>query len=432
MSSNILKDLPKFRANSAIISKALLGDIDTIDERTLGLHALNPFIHCISSPRGYMMSSHLSQVVPLLFGDEKITLSGVESQLAQNTFSIKAEADFRVIKIIPRYNVIGGVDKITSKLVIVQNIETHQLDYIDVPSHFQLHQTFGFQYKWSDELKNLYPNDIVIKDTILADSPTVRPNNGYAFGVNANMALMSIPEVSEDGVIISKSLAERLSYDIFEKRVIEYDGNNKFPLNVYGDENNYKPFPAIGDLVNQDSIVMCLRKVDKLTVLSTLSNRDLMDYDPQFDIPTYVRGPGETITTNIGGKEIIENTGVVVDVKVYHNPKSKKETINSVDETVKSYALALKKFYKDVIETVNVVSDNHKHAYKHNIPMSPKLKRFMLDAYAITNENNNKIKLNHRNEVLDTVRIEITVKHRIQVSISSKISDLSGSFLSYV
>lgn len=427
--NNISRDLPIFRANSAIVSKALLGDIDTVDERTLGLHALNPFIHCISSPRGYMMSSHLSQVVPLLNGDEKITLSGVESQLAQNTFSVKAEADYRVIKIIARYNVIGGVDKINSKIIIVQNIETNQLDYIDVPSHFQLHQTFGFEYKWSSELRNLYPNDIIEKDTILADSPTVRPNNGYAFGVNANMALMTIPEVSEDGVVISRSLAKRLSYDIFEKRVIEYDGNSKFPLNIYGDENKYKPFPGIGEYVNNDSIVMCLRKVDKLTVLSTLSNRDLMDYDPQFDIPTYVRGPGETIKDKIGENDIVLESGKVVDVKVYHNPKSKKETLNSVDDHVKSYALALKKFYKDVIDTVDEVSNNHRHAYKSNIPMSPRLKRFMLDAYAITNENNNKIKLNHRNESLDTIRVEITVKYRVVPNISSKISDLAGIFL---
>ena len=106
-----------FRINSDLVASKLLEGEDLVDERTLGLHALNPFIHSISSPRGYMMSSHLSQVVPLLFGDEKITLSGVESNLSQNTFSIKAEADFRVIKVIPRYNVIGGVDKINSKLI---------------------------------------------------------------------------------------------------------------------------------------------------------------------------------------------------------------------------------------------------------------------------------------------------------------------------
>ena len=423
----LLKSLPMFRANSDLIAKTLLEGEDLVDERTLGLHALNPFIHAISSPRGYMMSSHLSQVVPLLFGDERITMSGVDTNLSENTFSIKAEADYRVIKVIPRYNVIGGVDKINSKLIIVQNIETNQLDYIDVPYNFQLHQTFGFKYKWSKELKNLYPNDIIEKDTILADSPTVRPNKGYAFGCLGNLALLTIPETSEDAVVVSEDFARKMAYHTYEKRVIEYDGNTKFPLNLYGDKDNYKPFPGIGEYINEDSVVMCLRKVDKLTTLSTLSNEDLMDYDPLFDIPTYVREPGRVLFKPNDEGEILLDTGKVVDVKVYHNPKSKKESINSLDPYVRNYALAYKKFYKDIIDTVQTTSVNFKQTYKKDIPMSPRLKRMLMDAQAITNENNNKIKFNHRNEVCDTVRIEITVQNLVIPGVSAKISDLAGS-----
>lgn len=404
-------------------AKSLIDPTMIVKEQTLGLHALNPFVMYNSSPRSYMMSSHISQAVCLINGDEKIIQSGVEYQLAQNTFSVKALDDLRVIKVIPKYNVMGGIDKINSYLIIGQNIENQEIDYIEVPWHFSLHQTFGFKYKWSKTINNLFPNDIIPKDTILADSPAVRENNGYAFGVNANMALMTLPETSEDSVIISEELAEKLSYNIFETRVIEY-GTDYYPLNMYGDDKVYKPFPDIGETVNDDSIIMCLRKFSDRYNLANMSKEDTREFDINFDKPTYVRAPGEQIETNGG---FVASNGIVTDVKVIHSPRHKKELMLGTSNNVMKYAHALEKYYKDIILAVEDAEAEHYRMYKSQTPMSAKMKRLMLDAYALVNRDSHKIKYNHRNEQTDIIRIEICVCYKIKVGVSSKISDLAGS-----
>lgn len=415
-------DIKEIKTIAKYAAQALIDPTMIVKEQTLGIHALNPFVVYNSSPRSYMMSSHLSQAVTLINGDEKIIQSGVESQLAQNTFSVKAQGDLRVIRVIPKYNVMGGVDKINSYLIIGQNIETDEIDYIEVPWHFSLHQTFGFKYKWSKTINNLFPNDIIPKDTILADSPAVRENNGYAFGINANVALATIPETSEDSVIISEELAEKLSYNVFETRVIEY-GTDYYPLNLYGDDKVYKPFPDIGEPINEDSVVMCLRKFSDRYNLATMSREDAMEFDINFDKPTYVRAPGERID---GHEGFVVDNGVVVDVKVIHSPRHKKEIMLGTSDNVMRYAHALEKYYKDIILAVEDAEEDFKRLYKAQAPMSEKMRRLMLDAYALTNRDNYKIKYNHRNEQTDIIRVEICVQYKIKVGISSKLSDLAG------
>lgn len=397
-----------------------------LKEELVSIHAINPFVSHNSSPRSYMLSSHLSQIVTIINGEEKIIQTGIEYQLAQNTFSKKADADFRLIKIINRYNMMGAntVNKINYKLLIVENLETGEIDYIEVPYYFSLHQTFGFKYVWNkDILNNILPKDIIRKDTILADSPTVKENNGYAFGVNANIALTTIPEVSEDGVVISTEFAKKLSYNIFETRVIEY-GSESFPLNLYGDEHTYKPFPEIGEYINQDSVVMALRKYSDDFAHSLMSANDLRDFNPVFDEAVYVRGPGEKTTNG----DVVSDSGKVVDIKVYHSPKYKKEVYTGTSDVAHKYVNALNSYYENLIETVEALQKDHYNKYKNNdMRISEKLHRLLIDAYAITNKGENKIRFNHRNEQLDIFRIEMVIQYTVVPTIGSKITDLSGS-----
>ena len=64
-----------------------------IKEELVSLHALNPFIPNVSSARSYMFTAHLSQALVIENGEDKIIQSGLETQLAENTFSKKFEND---------------------------------------------------------------------------------------------------------------------------------------------------------------------------------------------------------------------------------------------------------------------------------------------------------------------------------------------------
>lgn len=394
-------------------------------EELVGLHSINPFIRELSSSRSYMSSSHLSQSLTPIFGNEKIIQTGLEKQFAENTFSKKVEEDVKVLKVIKRYEGVSSdtVDKLTEYLVITESLETGEIDYVSIPNHFKLHQYFGFKYKISDTLKNLRSNDILYKDTILADSYSVGKNNGYRFGVNANLCLMNIPETAEDGVIISESLSEKLSYRTFETRNIEF-GNNSFPLNIYGDENNYKPFPEIGEYVGPDSVLCVLREYNERLVGSLTSVNDVRDFNPMFDKAYYVNGPGHKM--NILGKEF--ETGIIVDVKVYSNPKYKKNTYSGVSGYVEKYANALKKYHKDILEAYENIKKEHFMRYGDNeLKISNKFHRLIVDSLALVSPESSKINYNNRNDIIDLFRVEFTVQYTHKLNICNKISDLHGS-----
>lgn len=427
-------------ARNEVLSKLLEKDEDLrITEELISIHAINPFINHCSSARGVMLSSHFSQSLTLNNGEERIIQTGLEKQFGDNTFSKKAEEDMRVIKVIDRYKSIdyNGVDKVVEKLVIVENLETGEIDYIDIPYCNKMHQYFGFKYKVDEDLVNtLRPNDILPKNTVLADSPSVGENKGYKYGLNGNLCLINLPEATEDGIIISRSFAEKLNYSIFETRVVEF-GSNSFPLNIYGDENNYKPFPEIGELVNEDSIIMALRemvgnndtkvkskKPESFLAPALTSINDVKDFNPIFDKVVYAKAPGEDKVVN--GYKV--NYGRIVDIKAYGSPRSKKLPYSGTSDIVNKYINGLRSFYQDIL---NVYESLSTYKFRTNnkertIKLSEKFHRLIIEAYSIVNPDNDNIIYKARNELLDTYRIEFTIEYVCGVTVGHKISDANG------
>ena len=384
-----------------------------LTEELLSIHSINPFIANMSSPRSVMMSSHLSQIITLNNGEEKIIQTGLEKQLGRNTFSRKFENDARIITIINRY---GGVssDEVTATpelLVIFEDLDTGKIDCMEIPYYHSLHQYFGFKYKRNEEeLSSLYTDAIVPKDTILADSPTVTTNGGYKFGVNANTAMLTLPETVEDGFIISKSFAEKLEYNIFERRSIEF-GADAFPLNLYGDDENYKPFPDIGEYVNDDSILMALREYNPDLATSLLSARDVQSVDTMFDECVYVKGP----------------KGKVVDIKAYNNPRFKKDVYKGTSNLVDKYVNGLIKYNEEIIRVYESLRDDHyKRSRNYDLDISEKFHKIILDAYVIANPNNNKLTKIYKSDKMDIYRVEITIQYTVKPYVGGKLTDLSG------
>lgn len=421
---------------SKALEKLLAKDEDLrITEDLVSIHAINPFINHCSSARGIMLSSHLSQSLVLNNGEEKIIQTGLEKQFGDNTFAKKPEEDVRIVKIIDRYNSIdySGIDVVTEKIFIVESLETGEIDYINVPYFNKLHQYFGFRYKVNPEvLESLKPGDILPKGYVLADSPTVTKNKGYKFGVNGNLALINLPQTTEDGVVISKSFAEKLSYSIFETRTIEF-GANSFPLNLYGDENTYKPFPDIGELINEDSVVMVLRDYDDRLAPALASVNDVRQFDPLFDKATYMPGPGEDkeIFDHKSGTYKKANYGRVVDIKVWSTAKEgEKEVYTGTGDMFAKYVKGLKRHYSEILKVYEeLTTDKFRKNVRKEVKLSDRLHRLIIEAMAIANPTNDKIQYKNRNEMLDLYRVEITVEYTYTPSVGSKISDSHGRLL---
>lgn len=405
-------------------------DLD-VKEEFVSFHALNPFVANNSSARSYMFSSHASQALTIINPEEKIIQSGLENQFSNNTFSIDAENDYRVIAHIKRYRGIDTtvVNEVIDDLFIVENIETGEYDYILVPLFHKLHNYFGFKnIKNQNVYDTINKEGIIKKGTRISQTPGIKKNNGYGFGINANICLMNLPETTEDGVVISESFADRLAYDIFETRVVEF-GSKYFPLNVYKSGDNYKPFPEIGETVNDESIIMALRAYDDVFGVALTSINDVTEFNPLFDKAFYVREPGSEKQIKLKtGETISVKSGTVVDIKCYLNGKYKKDLYTGTYDNVEKYANSLIMYYRDILDVYNKIKEEHWKRYKNNnVPISEKLHRLIVEANAIANPNKNKIQYSNRNELLDSVRIEFTIKYTIIPTIAHKITDSHGS-----
>lgn len=394
-----------------------------IEDQYYAIHSMNPFSPECSSNRLYMYSLHLSQSLPIYNGENKIVQTGLEKQFAGNSFSIATEDDVKIIAIIDRYKGISATsaNKVVTKSYIVYNFNKDEYDIITLPYYNSTHPTFGYKYKWNDKIiKELRTGSVIPKSTMLATTPTIEEGDTWKMGVNANLALISLPETAEDGAIISEELAQKMSYDVFETRSIEF-GSNSFLLNVYGDENNYKPFPDIGELVNEDSVLAAIREYDDDFDLSLTSKRDTMKYNNLFDKVVYVKGPGRYINTPDG----LISTSEVVDIKAYKNEQRNKDVYTGTTMNVNKYIDGLNAYYQDIKDVYENIQHEHRRRYKNdNVKLSNRFHKLIVEAYSMLSNNT---KFTYRNELTDIYRITFTIRHRVIPGVGSKITDSFGS-----
>lgn len=400
-----------------------------IREELLSIHAMNSFSRYCSAARLIMFSSHFSQSLVIEDGEEKIIQSGLEWQLAENTFSKKIEKPFKVIEVINRYRGLESEieEQVVEKLIIGQYIDNGQYDCILIPYHNMVHNQFGFKYKWNKEvLDNIRPNMILEEGTILADSPSVGKEGEYRYGINANVALITLREVCEDGVVISESMAKRMAYTTFEN-IDAWFGHKNFPLNVYGDNDNYKPFPEIGELVNEDAVVMALREYDDDYGHSLTSKRDVQKYDPLFDKVIYSKNPGKYVKTAKGLRPMSR----VADIKVYTCPKYKRDVYTNTADMVDKYERALKRYHDDIVNVYEKISKDHFTRFRNNdCNISERFSRQIVESMAIARNQNNKIGYSYRNEGLDLYRANMLIESSGNTIVrGSKISDSYGEFI---
>jgi hypothetical protein len=387
-----------------------------LSHKLFSMASLNSCIEHDSSPRGLMMSSHIGQPVIINDPEEDMLQTGLESELRKYTVAKVVENDSEILSVIKRYNILGETDKVASRLVVVRDLVTGELDAIDIPYANTFHPYFGFKYVLNEELDTYVRNDVLPKGTNLALPPTVLDGGGYGFGKDVNVANMTLPEVDEDGFVVSRSFCEKFKFKIFDTRIIEV-GENSFLLNIYGDDNGYKPFPEIGEYINDEGVVAVARKYDPLYGPSLYGKEDVKTFNPLFDEAVYTRG----------------NKGKIVDIKVFYNPRRKKALPTGTDRYCFKYSDALLAYYSQIVETYESINNEYRRTFNRDVTVSNAFNRLLVEAYGVLDSSHygTKIKKMYRKETLDLFRIEFTIEYEITPGIRIKATNLHGGFISY-
>lgn len=393
------------RAIPGIYDKVEKGTL-AVREEVVSIQAINPFAAHNSASRGLMQTGQFAQLEPPINPEPKIIQDGVTSQLKDNTWSCKVKEDCTVKAIITskdNYNI-----EDIETIILITELLDGTLDIIQVPLYYSNISEFGFKYvRNASLLSNLTVGTYLSAGTILADTPGV-VDNTYAYGINAEMKLVTDPDVGQDGIKVSLELMEKMAYKTYTKIEASYS-NDRIPLNLYGTPTNYIALPKVGDTINSDSIVFALREINPNLVPPNIYNT--MVPDTNYDECFYITTPTNVLTLN--GKQMYNNK--VVSVKVYKSATKKDFNLEARDN-IDGVAEDLKQIYRRVITTYERSKADKK--------ITPRLSNFLTEAYAVASTDI-KSELRYRNDAF-TTRVEIVIETTVIPGIGSKLSCAHG------
>lgn len=406
--------------------------VNELKPEFMGMHSLVRFSPHNSGSRGTMSSAHIAQHLVIEGLEEPYVHTGVLQEFGKHTLNVKMPYSGKILKIIPRYPVGAAHDSLefnpeTIVIYEIDNINEDDpslpretaIDYFTLPHYASYHQTFGFTYEQKEGMSRLVPGAHIRKGTVFLDTPAVKENNSYTFGVNLETAFMSTPGVSEDGMVIAKSALPKLGFKTFDKRVVEF-GSKSFPLNLYGTTTEYKPFPDIGSRIRDDGVLMVLREYDSETSPVDMSVYDVLEIDHIFDDVTYVRGGG---------------AGKIIDIKVISNNLPRTLLPEPMKGHVDKYKGALLKFYHEIVETEKQLRRENKRKFgEDNLRLTPAFSNLVTYALAITNHPDTSnprrgaqnLNLTHKRQPLDEYRIEFVIEYDLIPAEGGKLTDCHG------
>ena len=371
-----------------------------------GSGATNPFSGYNSSPRQSMLAKQMGQTLVIKGAEPRFIQTGNEREIGKYTFNKTFDNNSYIVAVIPKYPHIHGpnsIDYSPVKTVIFENNDdpTLELDVMYLEDHFSMHHYFGFRYKYNDNvLRRIKKGASVPAGTKVADSPGVDEHGDYAYGVNANVVLSSHPGGAEDGVIMSQSFAKKLTTTLYETREFTF-GDGAVPLNIYGDDNNYKIFPDIGDRVREDGIICALREYIPELAPCDLSI-DAVQHVTEFDKMQFAP-PGSR----------------VVDVTVMKGSSQPSVIFTGQEDQVMKYHDRHMAYYEEIRD----VYQKMKARLGASLAISCEFHRLLVEAEAMLDD---KITLKKKRNRLAPWTVTITVEYELSAENGFKITDTHG------
>lgn len=383
--------------------------VNELDARYLGVVALNPFAAYISASRLEMFCNHIGQFLVVKDSTTNRLYTGVGREYAKNLHDVRFPENAVILKVFHKYKKkvdtnFPGDNPMT--YIVYENplSAKREIGVLVLPYHHCLHQHYGFTYNrtaaYYDYVK---PNQSVPKDTVIATSPTLSKHGDHQFGLEAQVAFMSVTGVTEDGVIVSKSFCKRMATKGYGKRIVSW-GKNTMPLNSFGDNENYKIFPDIGESVGANGLLFASRQYDHMLSVAMMSRKSLQRID-YFDKPVYAPN------------------AKVIDVTVLKGNKDKTFLPSGMDDQCRYYYNRTYQFHEELI----AFERDLRRRYNDNLHLSPEFENLLVESYAVTQIAERKhIIPTYGKQPVDEWVVEITFEYDVIPTIGFKLTGLHG------
>ena len=384
------------------------------DPRLIGNEALLcPFVQFNSSQRMNMFSNNVTQALLIDGCDFPAVSSAYEYEFLKYNFNTtRLDQDANILAVIPKYKTNVGSQPITSTpsyTVIYHGADDDMIHCLEVSKFVK--GTDGFGYDMIINYDKLVPDIGIKKNEYIAHSKAVQGSR-YCMGVNANVVYLTTKETVEDAFCISDEIADKMGSSGYKTLVINID-KNYHPLNLYGNVDEYKICPDIGERVREDCILCGFRKVNDSTVIADMPLESLMRPQYLHDDIYYAVSPDAEI----------------VDIEVYENPTRKVKTQPMVFEQLQKYKDGAIAYHKKILETyTKFCVHNHKEP-------SPEFNTLVTRSGAMLAAYREKVfnitrksapRFSMKNEVISFIQLIITYKFKNKVTNGYKLTGREG------
>ena len=227
-----------------------------------------------SSARSAMLTQHLVQALVPNNPEVPGVSTGYEQMFGEfSTSYYKTDKKLQVIKKIKKYD-----DNVYTLLV---KDSDGKYDIIERREVKHLAESYGYKIN-NDVIDSYSQGDKIPKNNVLYKSPCMDEYGNYMYGVNAKCVYVVSQETIEDAIVVSESFAKRLYTTKIDTCSVMVNEND-IPLNMYGNNSEYKIFPDIGEKM-KNSIICATRRKNKVLDQLNLKNKNLQKLFPNDDI----------------------------------------------------------------------------------------------------------------------------------------------------
>lgn len=295
-------------------------------EESLSMTLNQPFVNTTSGSRKVLNNIQYQHAMNMVYAEPSTIVTGHEDRFGEVSSSvITACGEYTCVAKIERYSEYPGMEYL---LIFHEPVNNLLISVKRVPYHYNT-QSFGYLYN-NNVLDSIEVGDTIDSGTVLRTSMVIDDLGCRRDGANFVVLYCACGQTTEDGIIISESAAKKFSIANVDEVELRYNANTA-PLNLYGDDDEYKIMPDIGETVKKGKLA-ANRIEDRKNMLYTMSQERLK----------------KTLMSDT--KYLIETGAMVVDIDVCCNDESILKE-NPYYAQLYKYHLDKKRFCKEVVDT---------------------------------------------------------------------------------
>lgn len=343
-----------------------------------------------NSMRTNMFSSHLNQFKDMVNPEFPFFFSNCENIVGKYSDGYKKmKSDCEVIAKVCKFEDLLDAPKIYKLFIFDRG--KNRYDVIERKPGENLTEVFGYDYN-NETIDSYDVGDLIPEGTTVYKSKSYDEFGNYGYGINAKVMFTTDPATSEDATAISRSFANRTITTEYDSVSISLN-NNDYPLNIYGDDLEYKVFPNIGEKTN--GIVLATRRLQNEQVL----------YDFRTDRLSHISD----------GDTVYYCDGEIVDIDIYCNNDELED--NTFNRQILDYLDSQTKYYQEIYDICKEIEESG-HDYSPDLDYLYKRSKEFIDKDMVWKNNDNDF---------SNLLINVTLRREVPLAKGSKITGRYGN-----